>query len=57
MKKKWLKKNKTEKDFRKIRAIISICIIQLGSKVIPFVALVAIAIDFCSIKKESNLFN
>ena len=32
-------------------------IIQLGSSVVSAVALAAIALSFCSIKKEAKLFN
>ena len=32
-------------------------IIQLGSSVISAVALAAIALSFCSLKKEANVFN
>ena len=31
--------------------------IQLGAKVVSAVALVAIALGFCALKKESNFFN
>jgi len=32
-------------------------IIQLGSSFVSAVALIAIALSFCSLKKESNIFN
>ncbi len=32
-------------------------VIQLGSTVVSAVALVAIALSFCALKKESNFFN
>ena len=32
-------------------------VIQLGSTVVSAFALVAIAISFCTLKKESNFFN
>ena len=31
--------------------------VQLGSNVVSAIALAAIAFGFCSVKKESNLFN
>ena len=32
-------------------------VIQLGSTVVSAVALLAIALSFCALKKESNFFN
>ena len=32
-------------------------VIQLGSTIVSAVALVAIALSFCALKKESNFFN
>ena len=46
-----------KKDFKKNKGILAYGIIQLGSKVVTAVALVAIALGFCSLKKESNFFN
>ena len=37
--------------------MIAYGVIQLGSKVVSAVALVAIALGFCSLKKESKFFN
>ena len=51
-------KNKdTKKEFRKNKAMVAYGVIQLASKIVSSIALVAIAISFCSIKKESNFFN
>ena len=50
-------KKDTKKDFRKNKAMLAYGVIQLASKVISAVALVAIALGFCSLKKESNFFN
>ena len=47
----------TKKDFRKDKAMLTYGVIQLGSTVVSAVALVAIALGFCSLKKESNFFN
>ena len=48
--KKWLlkkdTKNDTKKDFIKNKAILAYGVIQLGSKVVSAVALVAIALGF-----------
>ena len=41
----------------KRKAMLAYGIIQLGSNVISAVALSAIALSFCSLKKESNFFN
>ena len=51
--------NKTEKKNcnGKSKAMFAYGIIQLGSSLISAVALVAIALSFCSIKKESKVFN
>ena len=51
-----VKKN-TKKDFRKNKAMLAYGFIQLGSTVLSAVALVAIALCFDSLKKESNFFN
>ena len=51
-------KNKdTKKEFRKNKAMVAYGVIQLASKIVSSIALVSIAISFCSIKKESNFFN
>ena len=50
-------KKDTQKDFKKNNAMLAYGVINLGSKVVSAVALVAIAIGFCSLKKESKLFN
>ena len=39
------------------KLIIAYGVIQLGSTVVSAVALVAIALSFCALKKESNFFN
>ena len=41
----------------KSKAMFAYGIIQLGSSVVSAVALAAIALSFCSIKKEAKLFN
>ena len=51
------KKNETKIDFKKNKVMLAYGVIQLGSRVLSAVALVVIAIGFCSLKKESNLFN
>jgi len=50
-------KQDTKKDFIKNKVMLAYGVIQLGSKVVSAVALVAIALGFCSLKKESNFFN
>ncbi|MBW3041041.1 hypothetical protein [Prochlorococcus marinus] len=53
--------NENNKDKKqcgeKRKAMFAYGIIQLGSNVISAVALSAIAFSFCSLKKESNIFN
>ena len=39
------------------KAMFAYGIIQLGSSVVSAVALAAIALSFCSVKQESELFN
>ena len=39
------------------KAMFAYGIIQLGSNVISAVALATIALSFCSLKKEANVFN
>ena len=51
-----VKKN-TKKDFIKNKVMLAYGVLQLCSKVVSAVALVAIALGFCSLKKESNFFN
>ena len=51
------KKKDTNKDFKRNKAMLAYGVIQLGSRVVSAVALVVIAIGFCSLKKESNFFN
>ena len=50
-------KKDTKKDFIKNKVMLAYGVIQLGSKVVSAVALVAIALGFCALKKESNFFN
>ena len=50
-------KKDTKKDFINNKAKFAYGVIQLGAKVVSAVALVAIALVFCSLKKESNFFN
>ena len=54
--KKDIKKD-TKKDFINNKAMFAYGVIQLGAKVVSAVALVAIALGFCALKKESNFFN
>jgi len=42
---------------RKGSAMLAYGIIQLGTSVASSVALVAIALNFCSLKKEAKVFN
>ena len=52
------KNNKDKKNCDgKRKAMFAYGIIQLGSRVISAVALAVIAVGFCSIKKESKIFN
>ena len=51
------KKKDTKKDFRRNKAMLAYGVIQLGSTIVSAVALVAIALSFYSLKKESNFFN
>ena len=46
-----------KKDTIKNKAMLAYEVIQLGAKVVSAIALVAIALGFCSLKKESNFFN
>ena len=39
------------------KAMLAYGIIQLGSSVVSAVALAAIALSFCSLKKQANVFN
>ena len=50
-------KKDTKKDFINNKAMFAYRVIQLGAKVVSAVALVAIALGFCALKKESNFFN
>ena len=50
-------KKDTKKDFINNKAMFAYGVIQLGAKVVSVVALVAIALGFCALKKESNFFN
>ena len=50
-------KKDTKKDFINNKAMFAYGVIQLGAKVVSAVALVAIALGFYALKKESNFFN
>jgi hypothetical protein len=50
-------KKDTKKDFINNKAMFAYGVVQLGAKVVSAVALVAIALGFCALKKESNFFN
>ena len=47
----------TKKCGGKGKAMFAYGMIQLGSSVVSAVALAAIALSFCSLKKEANVFN
>ena len=53
--------DETNKDKKKCggkgKAMFAYGIIQLGSSFVSAVALAAIALSFCSLKKESKIFN
>ena len=51
--------NKTDKKKcnRKSKAMFTYGIIQLGSSVVSAIALAGIALSFCSLKKEAQVFN
>jgi len=53
--------NENNKDKKscsgKGKAMFTYGIIQLGSNVVSAVALAAIALSLCSLKKEANIFN
>ncbi len=49
-------KNKTKKCSGNRKLMFSYGLIQLGTRVVTAVSLVAIAVGFCSIKKETKLF-
>ena len=51
------KKKDTQQDFKKNKAMLAYGIIQLSSAVVSAIALVVIALGFCSLKKESKFFN
>ncbi|WP_288347833.1 hypothetical protein [uncultured Prochlorococcus sp.] len=51
------KKKDTKQDFKNNKDMLAYGVIQLGSAVVSAVALVAIAISFCPLKKESKFFN
>ena len=51
------KKNETKKDLKKNKVMLAYGVIQLSSSFVSAVALVVIALGFCSLKKESNFFN
>ena len=50
-------KNQSKKCFGKKNIMLAYGFIQLGSSFVSALALAAIAFGFCSVKKESNLFN
>ena len=50
-------KKDTKNCSRKKNIMFAYGFIQLGSSVVSAIALAAIAFGFCSLKKESNLFN
>ncbi len=50
-------KDKKKKCPSKGNAMFAYGILQLGSSVVSAVALAAIALNFCSLKKEAKVFN
>ena len=46
-----------KKDNKKNKVMVAYGVIQLGSVILSAVALLAIALGFYSLKKESNFFN
>ncbi len=50
-------KSDKKKCSGKGKAMFAYGIIQLGSSVISAISLAAIALSFCSVKQESNVFN
>ena len=50
-------KKDPKKCSRKKNIMIAYGFVQLGSSFLSAIALVAIALGFCSVKKESKLFN
>ena len=50
-------KNDSKKCSRKKNIMFAYSFIQLGSSFVSAIALAAIAFGFCSLKKESKLFN
>ena len=51
------KKKETKNDFKNNKAMLAYGLIQLSSAVVSAFALVAIAIGFYTLKKESKFFN
>ena len=51
------KKPASKKCGGKSKAMFAYGIIQLGSSVVSAIALAAIALSFCSLKKEAKVFN
>ena len=53
--------NETQKETKKCtgkgRAMFAYGILQLGSSLVSALALIVIALSFCSIKKEAKVFN
>ena len=49
--------NEKKKCSSKGKAMFAYGFIQLGSNVVSALALTAIAVSFCSIKQEANVFN
>ena len=50
-------KKDSKKCFSKKKIMFSYGFIQLGSSLVSAIALAAIAFGFCSVKKESKVFN
>ena len=51
------KKKDTKNDFKNNKAMLAYGVIKLGSSVVSAFALVAIALSFYTLKKESKFFN
>ena len=52
-----VEKKDSEKYVGKKKIMITYGVVQLGSNLVSAIALAAIAFGFCSVKKESRVFN
>ncbi len=51
------KKNENKNCSSKKSSMIAYALIQMGTRVVSAISLAAIALSFCSIQKESKVFN